>query len=128
MNLGDVVLPQAQAIGQVAVAAEKLEKSSEDAFLHALARGLLNDATPVGARAEALREAWVNPVPSADLDTLAKENRLGEALLRTLIMVEESLAGSDTKLIEALSFLRRIGLEDVARRTAIQIVILEPQG
>ena len=112
-----------------AIAAKAMEDEGtgnpQDRLLFALARGMEGRMEGYDPLSSALAEAWQDPKPAMDLTRLAKDRKLGEALLKTLLMLESSLAGDNTKLTAGLSFLRSIGLEDVARRAALQILILE---
>ncbi|WP_068116939.1 hypothetical protein [Tropicimonas marinistellae] len=95
------------------------------AFAASLARGL-PEGDPPGATAAAIAEAFsLDAPPAGDLMTRAVWDRMGEALLMAL---EAIAGGADTDpsdLAEALAFLRHIGLEDTARRAALQILLLE---
>ncbi|HHX91874.1 MAG TPA: hypothetical protein GX700_19350 [Paracoccus sp.] len=102
-------------------------------FLNAVARGLTpgtvrdgEDARRDPARA-AIAEAFAEtpPVSEAAQQRLA-DGRLGEVLLGTLITL--GAAGDPRAMIDALATLRHIGLEDVARRAALQSLLLERRG
>lgn len=64
------------------------------------------------------------PAPER-LVALAEEDRLGEALLLVVSDVAQASEGDLERLPDALRFLRRAGLEDVARRAALQLLILQ---
>lgn len=64
------------------------------------------------------------PAPER-LAALAGAGRLGEALLSVVSDVAQAREGDLQRLPEALRFLRGAGLEDVARRVALQLLILE---
>ena len=64
------------------------------------------------------------PAPER-LARAADEGRLGEALLMAVSDVAEAGEGGLDHLPGALRFLRRAGLEDTARRAALQLLILE---
>ena len=59
---------------------------------------------------------------------LPAENRLGEALLQAIQLFESGAAGDDADLTDALRVLRAFGLEDTARRAALQLAILDMEG
>ena len=65
---------------------------------------------------------------SADPSLLqqAKSGELGHALLNTLTMLQSGSDGDMGQLSAALGTLRALGLEDMARRTALQILIETP--
>ena len=64
------------------------------------------------------------PAPER-LARAADESRLGEALLMAVSDVAGAAEGDLDHLPGALRFLRRAGLEDIARRAALQLLILE---
>lgn len=97
--------------------------AATDPFLAAVARG-----DPAGVPANRPRYAHVRDAfaaaPDAALVAMAEEGRTGEALLRTIATFEQGLAGDTVALGEGLATLRALGLEDVARRTALQYLLL----
>ena len=101
-----------------------LANPERDGFLVALARGIPSDAPAIGARAEAIASGFEIPPPPR-LSLLVKEGKLGEALLRSTTLFNAGLDGDLVAITQTLSFLRSVGLEDVARRTALQFMLLE---
>lgn len=98
-------------------------------FLAAIARGLdpLSMGAMPGEIARAVAEGFGPDasVPQDTLDALA-EGRLGEEMLRVL---KEMGGPADPRLLaEGLATLRHIGLEDIARRTALESLLLERHG
>ncbi len=59
-----------------------------------------------------------------DLEELATEQRFGEALLGALRVLSQGAEGDPNDIAGALGFLRKIGLEDTARRAALQMLLL----
>ncbi|MEO9685022.1 MAG: hypothetical protein ABJF86_14990 [Tateyamaria sp.] len=55
----------------------------------------------------------------------AQDGHLGAALLETLALTMEGAQGDVARLTTGLATLRALGLEDVARRTALQTLLLE---
>ena len=54
-----------------------------------------------------------------------RNDRLGEAILRaTLVLSDKARDPSD--ITDALALLRSVGLEDLARRSALQLLLLTP--
>ena len=96
------------------------------AFLQGVARGDLTglmSATPAEAAvADAFGGAMAPPEPMAGQ---IATGRLGEALLRAMATFNQGLAGDPRAVSDALTTLRAIGLEDAARRAALQYLILE---
>jgi len=94
------------------------------ALLSAVARGRVDRETPVPRAAEPIRTAFAAPRPDDRLVAMADQDRLGEAILRTIATVQQGLEGDPAALAEGLATLRALGLEDIARRTALHHLIL----
>lgn len=97
-------------------------------FLAALAQGrpdadIAPDAT---ARAIALGFTSPGPVP-ARIRQLLDDGQLGEAILRAMVLYGRGANGNLGDLSAALAAFRAVGLEDTARRAALQLLLLEPQ-
>ncbi|MEP3688682.1 MAG: hypothetical protein ABJN05_16495 [Sulfitobacter dubius] len=109
-----------------AAAARVIGRSPEDELLRAVARG----DTPAGPApdaplAAAVHDAFTNSAPRADLMALARDKELGMAVLRLLSLLHDGASGDTSALRDALATLRALGLEDTARRAALQIVLLQ---
>lgn len=100
--------------------------NGQDAFLTGVARGL--PATAYDDLSAAVAKGFGNTPAPADLLAMARSDRLGEAILRATEMIDTGLTGDLNKLAAGLAFLRSVGLEDTARRTALQALILEHRG
>lgn len=100
------------------------------AYLAAIATGNAPPADAAGvAHASALRAAWTDtPTAPADLAAMPAQNRLGEALLITIRRFATGADGNTQALTESLETLRAFGLEDTARRAALQLAILDMEG
>lgn len=92
-------------------------------FLTLLAQGIPSGATT--SNGEAVQAAFDGAVPPAELEALALNGLLGEAILESMIVFNAGLDGNYTAITDALAFWRSIGLEDVARRAALQLMILD---
>ncbi|WP_243394626.1 hypothetical protein [Yoonia maritima] len=101
------------------------ETTSYDPFLIALARGRPQEVRVTSPTALAIQAAFNGAQPPAVLQTLVDDGKLGEALLRTTAIFNHGYAGDFRSLTDALSLMRTVGLEDVARRAALQLMILE---
>lgn len=101
----------------------------ESALLAAVARGEitheLRTAPPTAALPRAIYDSFNAPAPRTDWIDMAKSQRLGEALLTTLDALRDGARGDSRALRDALGTLRALGLEDTARRAALQILLLE---
>lgn len=59
------------------------------------------------------------------LSDMSREGRLGEAIIRAMSLAQTGATGDPGALQSGLSFLRSVGLEDTARRGALQLLLLE---
>jgi hypothetical protein len=100
-----------------------------ETFLLGVARGNVTGLTAPDSLARAIAAAFVAPEPGPELTALLEGNRLGEAILRAMDRVASGVRGGDLAgVTQGLSLLRRVGLEDVARRTALELLLLERRG
>ncbi len=102
-----------------------LAAPNQDPALIALAQGVPSPALSTDRTYQAIAAAFTNAQPPEQLLSRARNDQLGEALLRTIALFNAGTDGDLTALTEALSFLRAVGLEDVARRAALQVLLLE---
>ncbi len=95
-----------------------------DPFAIGLARGTpaLDDADT--AKEKAIAAAFLTPAVPEDIARLLEQGKLGEALLRALQLFDAGSDGDLRALTASLSALRTVGLEDVARRAALQHLLL----
>ncbi len=99
-----------------------------DTFLAALARGLPEDTTAPDSLAEAITEGFTTTEVPESLARPAGEGRIGEAILLSMDMLENGAEGDLDDVTNALAFLRSVRLEDVARRYALQLMLLDRRG
>lgn len=99
------------------------EFAQADPFLAALATGDPSQALPLNATYPVLQEAF-RAEPDPVLIDLAANDKTGEAILRAVATVQQGLDGDRLALRMGLATLRALGLEDVARRTALQYAVL----
>ncbi|MGY9048066.1 MAG: hypothetical protein ACKVKF_13665 [Rhodobacterales bacterium] len=97
-------------------------------FLAAIARGRASQATPDQAQDQAIAAAFGNAAPPDALQTQLDEGRLGEVILRAIALFSSGADGNTADLTDALATLRAVGLEDTARRAALELVILTGEG
>jgi hypothetical protein len=102
--------------------------TNAEAFLIGLAKGNLQGVTPPNSLARAIAPAFVRPAPPTDLLALLSENRLGEAILQAVDLIQRGLNGDLRGVTEGLSLFRQVGLEDLARRTSLELMLLERRG
>lgn len=113
---------------QYETAARDAPEGAEAAFLAGIALG-----TPVaGPQAPDLRRAIAAAfAPDAALPRLladlADRGALGELILRAIALYRQGTDGNPKALTDALATFRLVGLEDTARRAALQLMLLEPR-
>jgi len=95
----------------------------QDQFLQAIAQGDLDNLTPTGAIDRAIQDAFIAPRIPMSIDRLVNQGKLGEVILNALIQFDQGAQGDPQDLLESLSTLRLIGLENTARRAAISVYL-----
>lgn len=120
-------------LGLISADYERLSKlnapgDARAAFLAGLASGNVTGLVAPDSLARAIQPAFTAPQLPEDVTELLAQNRVGEAILQAMLRIDSGLHGEMVKLTEGLSILRRLGLEDVARRTALQMMLLERRG
>ena len=100
-------------------------QNTQQAFLLALARGSLQGVTAPDALDAAIASAFVTPTLPADLQARLDQGQIGQAILAAMTQMRQGEAGDLRAVTEGLSTLRHLGLEDVARRSALQLVLLK---
>ena len=101
---------------------------AEEAFIAGLARGQLAGVVAPDSLGRAILPAFTAPVPSPEALVLLNQGRVGEAVLMAIDRVGRGVQGDLQGVTDGLALLRHIGLEDVARRTALQLMLLERRG
>ena len=97
----------------------------EAAMLTAVARGEAPATPGADPIAEAVAAGFDGGPPPERLARMVAEERLGEALLAAVGDLAAAAEGDIDHLPGALRLLRRAGLEDAARRAALQLLILQ---
>jgi hypothetical protein len=97
-------------------------------FLLALARGQMVGATPPDEITRAVFTAFTAPEVPADLQSLIDQGRLGEAILQAMLLLRQGEAGDLHAVTEGLSVFQKLGMQDVARRTGLQLILLDRRG
>lgn len=99
-------------------------------FLTGLAQGSVKGLTPPDSMARAIAPAFdgTEVALSEDATLLLQQARVGEALLLAMSRIEEGLHGELKRLAEGLALMRKLGLEVTARRTALELLLLERRG
>lgn len=99
--------------------------ADEKTLFTAIGIGEMPDTAPDDAMGLAVFEAFTSATPRADLIANARQKRLGESILILLDLLHDGANGDANALRDALSTLRALGLEDTARRVALQTLLLE---
>ncbi|HRK42754.1 MAG TPA: hypothetical protein PLH11_06925 [Gemmobacter sp.] len=100
----------------------------QEAFLIGLARGQLQGLTAPDSMSRAIAPAFLAPQITEEAASLLKDRRVGEALLLAMDDLGRGVTGDPRGVAEGLSLLRRLGLEDAARRVALELLLLERRG
>jgi len=132
-------LPLAEPVGALAyriallssdyerAARARRPETGDERLLNAIARGDPGGVPAPGPLAAAILDGFrANAAPARFAPMI--ETRLGEAILRAVGLLGEGAAGDVDGLSDALALLRAVGLEDVARRAALQMLILDRRG
>ncbi len=114
------------AYEEVALAARS--DNAQLRFVLALARGLPETAIAPGTMSLAVREGFIADAPPPALERYIATGRVGEAILKALTLFSEGAAGDPDGISDAIVLLRSLGLEDTARRAALQVLILLHEG
>lgn len=107
------------------VAQAAVPQSPEEAFAFGIARGQPTPP-PDGATVTALAIAagFAPDAPTPRYQWFLENDRLGEGLLRAALVLSDP-ARDPADVTDALALLRKVGLEDLARRAALQLLLLE---
>lgn len=127
-QLNDITLSGTSAdlavtLGLLTADYETVAQTAPANFLTALAQG--RPTAPSTPTETAIFHAFTDGDPDPELEALARNGNLGEALLRSIDTFEDGFAGDPMALTEALALWRMVGLEDIARRAALQLLILD---
>ena len=110
------------------LSAARAATSPRDQFLAALAKGNVAGVAPTDAMSAAISAAFSSPSMGDDFKAMLDQNRIGEVILLAMSRIEHGTAGDLRGVTEGLSVLRHIGLEDAARRTALELMLLDRRG
>lgn len=97
-------------------------------FLAALAQGRPADVPAPSQMGEAIALGFAaQPPEPPEIRNLLNNGHLGEAILRSMELFSRGADGNLGDLTAALAAFRAVGLEDTARRAALQLMLLERQ-
>jgi len=94
-------------------------------FAAGLARGLPSEAEATSPVAQAIARGFTHVAAAPAHQALIDEGRLGEAILLAARELDSTASSGRETLSAALGTLRAVGLEDTARRAALQMLLLE---
>jgi hypothetical protein len=97
-------------------------------FALALAGGQVKSAAAPDLMAAAIAAAWDAPEIPPEIEQMRNEKRTGELIL---VAAERILTGAEGQFGDVtigLAILRDLGMEDVLRRTALELILLERRG
>lgn len=121
----DTAFEMALFAGDMDQAQAFVGNTSEDRFLLALAEGK-GSATP---GANALNQAVVRGLaalsPGRTYEALIRDDRHGEALFRALEDLKRGAIGNPRATQQSLALLRQLGLEDLARQVAVELILID---
>ncbi|WP_236626207.1 hypothetical protein [Actibacterium mucosum] len=107
--------------------AAAFEENASARFLISVARGLPTE--PDDARETAITAGFAETTElDLQLKAMLDEGRLGEAILQAINRIAAGQDGDLADLTQGLAVLRRVGLEEAARRAAIEVLILGPEA
>jgi hypothetical protein len=110
------------------VAGRMLPEGQAEVFLLALALGDVSTAVAPDSLGRAIAAAYRTPALPAEGQALLDGNRKGEAILIAMDSIARGVEGDLKGVTEGLSLLRAAGMDKVARRTALELMILERRG
>ncbi|MEM7598869.1 MAG: hypothetical protein AAF382_14340 [Pseudomonadota bacterium] len=93
-------------------------------FLDGIAMGAPDASLARTDTEHAIARAFSEAVPARRYAGPLSEGKLGEVILDTVIDLNRAVAGRSAQIEGPLSTLRFVGLEDVARQAALQILLL----
>jgi len=99
-----------------------------DKFLVAIAQGDVNGVASPDAKGNVVKPAFQANTAPVEFAPLLADNQLGKAILQSITLFAQGADGDLKDVRKALLLLRSVGLEDTARRAAIQLMLLERRG
>jgi hypothetical protein len=114
--------------GYESLVSSVVPQDAREAFLIGIARGQVFNLPPPDSMGHAIAQAFTAPAVPDDIAPLVQDGRVGEAILMAMARITRGAAGDLPQISAGLSTLRRLGLEDVARRTALELMLLDRHG
>jgi hypothetical protein len=133
LNLDGAAGDLAFEIGLLSPFYEKFAKARQtsdkrELFLKGLAMGSVEGLAAPDGMGRAIAPAFLTSTIAAESAALLEDDRLGEALLLAIDQITRGVTGELRGVTDGLALLRHVGMEDVARRTALELMLLERRG
>lgn len=106
-------------------AAQRIDADNPLAFHAGLAQGIPKAALAQSPDQRAIVRAFNAKAPSQRDEALLEANKLGEAILAAATRFDRAGPAASDDIFTALATLRAVGLEDMARRAALQRLLLD---
>lgn len=95
-------------------------------FLASLARGTPDASVVQDPTARAIARGFArDAAPPPELQQMLQGGGLGEVILRAMVLFDSGRNGNTADLSAALATFRAVGLDDTARRAALQLMLLD---
>ncbi len=107
------------------LASQFAKETEQDRFLLDMVNGVSRPAPPGDAFASAILRGLSSIEAGGGYAPLLKEARTGEVVLRALAALAEGASGNPETTVQALTALRQIGLNDLARQIAVELILIE---
>ena len=101
---------------------------AEELFMKSVAQGNLKGVVASNDQMAAIKDGFLATQVSTRFQRMLDDGAIGKALLESIRFIGHGADGDVAKLTEAIALLRNLGLEDVARRAALQVMILDTRG
>ncbi|MFK7751223.1 MAG: hypothetical protein AB8B51_01615 [Sedimentitalea sp.] len=103
--------------------------TASERFLAALAQGAPGREEAFDNTSQAIIEGFsADTSPPVQLAHNLRDGALGYAILQAMVLFQSGATGNPADLSAALATFRAVGLEDTARRAALQLMLLERRG
>ena len=99
--------------------------AADDRFLLALATGSGSASPGTSLLNQSVLRGLVALSPGATFEALIEDDRKGEALFRALGHLKRGAAGNPRATQQSLALLRTLGLEELARQVAVELILMD---
>jgi hypothetical protein len=107
-----------------AVAAMMAPDNAHDALIKAVAMNDFSDIVPNTTIGSVVSEAFRSGRVPFSVSNLIEQHKLGEAILTAIIQFEKGSRGDLQDLMDSLSTLRFLGLNETAQRATLHLLIV----